>query len=494
MRRERTRGKTSAFARAAATVALVLPLAVITAACSDSVTAAQTPPAVRIGAIYNLTGGQAALDGPSLDGARLAVDRINARGGLLGRRVELLERDGQTNEKDVSRAAASLVASGCSAIIGLSDTDQVLAAAPIAARAGVPFVTSGATSPLLPTEVPNWLFLACFGDNAQAAASAQYASEQLGARTAAILYDRKLDYTRLLARYFGRSFRAQGGNVLVTADYEKPGQAVLRLTEGASGPDDEEAAASEDESGSDEGASSSGDESGSSDESGSGDESGSSDESGSGDATSEGEPAAGGESTGQGESEASGEGGSQQSESAAGTDSALPLAAQADVLFVAAAPEDAARLVRRLRAAGYRQPVMGGDSFDSAGLVKMAEKTGGKIYYTTHAGSGMSSASRAVRRFDANYRSAYGRAPQNAFAALGYDAVGLVASAIRRADSVKPSEVRDALQATRHYPGVTGTLSYAGDDRVPHKKVTLVCVGRRPVVVAQFTPGYVAEP
>ena len=465
--RERTRGRTSAVVRAAATAALVLPLAVITAACSDSVTAArQTPAPVRIGAIYNLTGGQAALDAPSLDGARLAVDRINAQGGLLGRRVELLERDGQTDEEDVRRAAASLVASGCSAIIGLSDTDQVLAAAPIAARAGVPFVTSGATSPLLPADVPNWLFLACFGDNAQAAAGAQYASEQLGARTTAVLYDRKLDYTRLLARYFQRSFRAQGGSVLVTADYEKARDAVQRLADGATGPG-EESSSSEGESGT-------GDEDGSS-AAGSGSDSGS--------------------GSGSGEGGESGKGGADDSGSgAAANGSGTTRAAEADVLFVAAAPEDAARLVRRLRAAGYRQPIMGGDSFDSEGLITSAEKTGGKVYYTTHAGVGMSSASRAVRRFDAFYQAAYGRPPQNAFAGLGYDAVGLVAAAIRRADSVKPSEVRDALQATRHFPGVTGTLSYAGDDRVPLKKVTVVCVGRRPVVVAQFTPGYVAEP
>ena len=137
---------------------------------------------------------------------------------------------------------------------------------------------------------------------------------------------------------------------------------------------------------------------------------------------------------------------------------------------------------------------MGGDSFDSASLIQAAEKTGGKVYYTTHAAVGMSSASRAVRRFDASFQAAYGRPPQNAFASLGYDAVDLVASAIRRADSVKPSKVRDALQATRHFPGVTGTLSYDGKDRVPRKKVTIVCVGRRPVVVAQFTPGYVPRP
>ena len=478
--------------RAAAAAALVLPLVAL-AACADAPTPAKATPApVRIGAIYNLTGDQSSLDSPSLDGARLAVERINARGGLLGRRVELLERDGQTNEADVRRAAASLVASGVSAIVGLSDTDQVLAAAPIAARAGVPFVTSGATSPRLPRQVPDWLFLACFGDNAQAAASAQYATDQLGARTAAVVYDRDLEYTRLLAKYFQRSFRAQGGQVVVTADYKDASHAVDRLR-GQAEPADEQTT-------SDDGDSSSG---GSSTGASSGSASGSSDKS-----ESDGGESGDGEKSGEASGSESGGGASESSSptasssptttatapTAGATSARKDPAATADVLFVAAGPEDAAAIVRSLRRAGYRQPIMGGDSFDSKALIQAAEKTGGKVYYTTHAAVGMSSASNAVRRFDASFESAYGRPPQNAFAGLGYDAVGLVASAVRRADSVEPSKVRDAIQATRHYPGVTGTLSYDGKDRVPHKKVTIVCVGRRPVVVAQFTPGFVAGP
>ena len=449
MKRRRTRGRTSTFARAAVTAALVVPLLAVTAACGDPAPAARaTPLPVRIGAIYNLTGDQSALDSPSLDGARLAVERINARGGLLGRRVELLERDGQTSAANVRRAAASLVASGVTAIVGLSDTDQVLAAAPIAARAGVPFVTSGATSPRLTEQVPDWLFLACFGDNTQAAASAQYASDRLGARTAAVLYDKDMDYTRLLAKYFTRSLRAQGGRVLVSADFENASHAVQRLDDGGSS---REGAASEEGAGRQAAA-----------------------------------PTRRAAASRRAESRAA---------SRAGRRPTRPnQAATADVLFVAAGPEDAPRIVRDLRAAGYRQPIMGGDSFDSAALISAAEKSGGKVYYTTHSAVGMNTASNAVRRFDASFQAAYGRPPQSAFAGLGYDAVGLVASAVRRADSAEPSKVRDAIQATRHYPGVTGTLSFDGEDRVPRKKVTVVCVGRRPVVVAQFTPGFVADP
>jgi len=474
MTRKRTRGRTSAFVRSAATSTLVVPLAVVLVACGAAATAAKpTPPPVRIGAIYNLTGAQSPLDAPSLDGARLAVDRINAHGGLMGRRVELLERDGQTNKDEVRRAAASLVASGCSAIIGLSDTDQVLAAAPIAASAGVPFVTSGATSPKLPEQVPNWLYLACFGDNAQAAASAQFATDQLGARTAAIVYDKDTDYTRLLAKYFERSFRAQGGKVLATADFTKPAQAVRRL-EGADAPgvatgsDTASSGASEAQSSSTQGESQS-----------SGSDAGGT--SSSGESSSTVQPVSGGAS-------------GSESGSAARRRSSVSAAASADVLFVAAGPDDAADMVSRLRAAGFDQPIMGGDSFDSPTLISAAVKTGGKVYFTTHAAVGMSSASRAVRRFDASYQAAYGRPPENAFAALGYDTVDLVAAAIKRADSVRPAAVRDAIQATRHFPGVTGSLSFDANGRVPSKKVTVVCVGRRPVVVAQFTPGFVPQP
>ena len=257
--------------------------------------------------------------------------------------------------------------------------------------------------------------VACFGDNAQAAASAQYAVEQLGARSAAVLYDSELDHTRVLRRYFERSFRAQGGHVLASAGYKPADDDAVALL---------------------------------------------------GDAAEE-----------------------RRGRHADGRS-----AADADVLFVAAAPDEAAALVRGLRRAGYDQPIMGGDSFDSDALVHTAEATGGKVYFTTHVALGVSSASLAARRFDASFEAVYGRPPQNAFAGLGYDAVGLVAAAIRRAESVEPQAVRDAIQTTQRYRGVTGTLSYRGDDRVPLKRVTMVCVGRRPVVVAQFTPGYVSEP
>ena len=139
-----------------------------------------------------------------------------------------------------------------------------------------------------------------------------------------------------------------------------------------------------------------------------------------------------------------------------GGESAMPLRAQ--LLFVAAGPDDAGPLVCKLRAAGYRQPIMGGDSYDSPELISTAEETGGGVYFATHAAFGLAHSTIAMRKFTTWYRSAYGRPPENAFAGLGFDAVNLVAKAILRAKSADPRKVRDALLETRGFDGVSGGL------------------------------------
>ena len=69
---------------AAATVAIAVTAGLAACGGAQVVIQQASPEPIHIGALYNLTGSQASLDGPSLDGARLAVDRINADGGLLG--------------------------------------------------------------------------------------------------------------------------------------------------------------------------------------------------------------------------------------------------------------------------------------------------------------------------------------------------------------------------------------------------------------------------
>jgi branched-chain amino acid transport system substrate-binding protein len=177
---------------------------------------------VVIGAVYDLTGSQAPLDVPSATGARLAAEQVNRNGGVLGRHVDLVVVDG-ASEPDVAhtRTAELLKSHPTTAgVVGLSDTNMVLAAAPVAAAAERVFLTSGATSPELPARVPQWLFLACFGDNVQAAAAAEWIFGTRGARTASIAYSTTNDYTRLLQRYFTTRFQQLGGRIVSTVGYD----------------------------------------------------------------------------------------------------------------------------------------------------------------------------------------------------------------------------------------------------------------------------------
>lgn len=400
--------------RASAAAAALTAVGIVAGCAEGEIEAGSSPQPIRIGAVYNVTGPDAPFDTPALDGVRLAVDRINAGGGLLGSRVELLERDAQSDPATARRATHSLVDAGVAAIVGLSDAGQVLAAAPVAAQAGIPFITSGAGTPTLPDQVPDWLFLACYGDNAQAAAGAQYALKRLRARHAAVVYDSSREPETLLARYFTESYAAQGGAVVTSIGLD-----------GSAGELD---------------------------------------------------GFAGGEALG-----SDPDGGKRRGSAPA-------------LVYLAVAADDAGALVRRLRGSGYTGVIMGGAGFEDRLVRQAAAATGGDVVFTSHAPLGLAAEASAAGRFTHWYEAAYGRAPENTHACLGFDAIELVAAAIVTARSAEPSAVRAALLATQDFAGVTGTLSYAGGTRVPRKEVTVIEVGRRERVAATFVPGDVPQP
>jgi branched-chain amino acid transport system substrate-binding protein len=143
-----------------------------------------------------------------------------------------------------------------------------------------------------------------------------------------------------------------------------------------------------------------------------------------------------------------------------------------DVLFFSGLPSEAGQLVRQARAAGLTQPILSGDGFDTPLIGQVAGGLADDVYYSTHVA--LDSRAPRVRRFVAAYRRRYKRAPENAFAALGYDTMRLIANAIHRARSAEPGAIRRALAATRGFRMVTGTLSYAPGRRTPVKPVAVL--------------------
>jgi branched-chain amino acid transport system substrate-binding protein len=100
-----------------------------------------------------------------------------------------------------------------------------------------------------------------------------------------------------------------------------------------------------------------------------------------------------------------------------------------------------------------------------------------------------------MQQFIADYETEYGVPPETAFAALAYDAVMLIASAIERADSAKQKDIAGALERTGDFPGVTGSISFAPGVHIPDKEVTIVhIVGDERTLAAIIQPQGVPAP
>jgi branched-chain amino acid transport system substrate-binding protein len=362
---------------------------------------------IKIGMIYNMTGAQASLDAPSANGAKLAAKEINAAGGVLGKQIELISYDGKTDAETIGKAATQLATSDkVVAMLGFSDSDMVMAAAPIAAKSGIMFVTSGATSPKLPAQVPDYLFLACFGDNVQAAAAAEYAYKNLNAKTVYLLIDKGMEYTMLLGKYFKERFTELGGKV-VLEDYYQTGD----------------------------------------------------------------------------------------KDYSAQITKAKALKPAPDILFISSGPDDVGTIVKQFRDGGVKQPIFGGDGYDTPLLVQIAGAGADNVYFTTHSLMDSEAGTPAAKKFIADYKAEYKTDPENAFAGLGYDTVKLIADSITRSKSTDPKAIRDALQTTKGLAGVTGTITFEKGNPIPQKGVALIQVKNgKLVLAAEVVPEKVPAP
>jgi branched-chain amino acid transport system substrate-binding protein len=204
--------------------AVVLALVAV-AACSTAATPAGgggggTGDTIKIGGGFALTGDESALDLPAANGAKLAVKQINAAGGVLGKQIEFIVHDSQYKMDVTAQTAKQFVEQDkVPLMIGYTDTDSVLASGPTFQTAKIPFITVGATSPKIPTQVGDMMFLACFGDNVQAAVGAEYAFKEFG-KNAYFLWDKGVEYTTLLGGYFKSRFTELGGTIALEDSYD----------------------------------------------------------------------------------------------------------------------------------------------------------------------------------------------------------------------------------------------------------------------------------
>jgi branched-chain amino acid transport system substrate-binding protein len=360
---------------------------------------------IKVGVVMGLTGPWASIDTPALNGVKLAAEEINKAGGVLGRPIELKVVDTKADEGETVAAVIRLIENEkVSALIGYCDTHWVNIAAPLAREYGVPFITPGATHPRIPERTGAWL--ACFGDNAQAAAIAEYAVKDLGLKRGAIWVDTAVDFSVAVCAYFADALKHYGGEVVYEDYFEITwtdfSSMVARLKEYQ-----------------DQG--------------------------------------------------------------------------KVDFVYVGAIPDNCGVIVKQIRDGGVTIPIFGEDGFDTPLLVQTGGAAAEGVVFSTH--MSLEDPSPIVQKFKSDYQAMFGNPPENAFAALGYDAMKLLARAIEIVGTDDPKKIPEGLAQIKDFQGVSGTVSYEAGSQVPNKSVAVIEVkDGKFVTVKQITPEYLPDP
>lgn len=179
---------------------------------------------IKIGVVAPLTGDVATFGQSTKNAVLLAMEQLNAKGGLLGKKVALQIEDDKNDPTETASAVKKLISQDkVVAIVGSVASKCTLAGAPIAQENKIPMISPTSTAESV-TKVGDYISRACFIDPFQGKVGAKFALDNLKAKTAASLYDLGNDYTKGLAENFEAAFKAGGGQVLDTETYSKGDQ------------------------------------------------------------------------------------------------------------------------------------------------------------------------------------------------------------------------------------------------------------------------------
>jgi branched-chain amino acid transport system substrate-binding protein len=330
----------------------------------DAGTAAGSSAPIKVGEFASLTGKEAAFGQSSHKGTALAIDEINAAGGVLGRKLDLIYEDNRTMPGESASIVKKLISRDkVVAILGEVATGRSLEAAPICQQNGIPQISPSSTNPRV-TQMGDYIFRVCFTDEFQGKLLADFAvGARMKAKKVAILTDVSAPYSVGLAKYFREPFVKAGGTVVLEQKFnsgDKDFKAQLTAIK----------------------------------------------------------------------------------------------AATPDAIFAPCYYTEAGLIAVQARQLGINVPLFGGDGWEAPELIQIGGAAMEGTYYSTHYSAEDSSP--AVQSFVKKFKAKYNNEVPDAMAALGYDSAYVLADAIKRAGSTDGSKIRDALAATKDFPGVTG--------------------------------------
>lgn len=179
---------------------------------------------IKIGANLELSGAVASYGSSINDGAKLAIDEINADGGINGKKIEYVAVDNKSDNAEAVTAAIRLAEQEkVVAMLGPATSGNATAIVQTAGQFKVPMVTASGTAETVTVngdgKVNDYAFRTCFIDPFQGIVAANFASEELQAKNVAIYMDSTSDYAKGLAASFKKQIEENGGKVVKEEAY-----------------------------------------------------------------------------------------------------------------------------------------------------------------------------------------------------------------------------------------------------------------------------------
>ena len=336
--------------------------------CGGKESASET---IKIGVLNEMTGNNASYGTSVTNGVKMAVDEINEKGGVLGKKVELIIADNKSEPAESANAMTKLVGNKVAAVIGTFTSSNTISAANVANSAKMPYVAAGATNPKVTIDektgkVRDFVFRVCFIDPFQGTVAANFISQDLKKSSAAIIVDNSSDYSKGLAEFF--KIAAQKNNIKILSEEaylqkDQDFKAILTKIK----------------------------------------------------------------------------------------------TQNPDVIYVPGYYEEVGKIIKQARELGITATFLGGDGWDSPKLVEIAGAGAlNNSFFSNHYSADSDDAD--SKAFVEKYTKKYNQKP-DAPAVLGYDNLYVVIDAIKRANSIEPDKVKDALAKTKDLKAITGVLT-----------------------------------
>lgn len=197
--------------------ALLLAASLLVFSCTKKVNENE----ILIGSYSSNTGATATFGVYQLRGTEMAVNEINAAGGVNGKQIKLINYDNKSDSDETLAVVNRLITQDkVVAILGEATSGRSKIGAQVAQQNKVPMLTSSATNPDV-TKVGNYIFRACFIDPFQGYVMAKFMTETLKLKKAAIMRDIKSDYSVGLSDNFTAKLKEMGGEIVADVSYQE---------------------------------------------------------------------------------------------------------------------------------------------------------------------------------------------------------------------------------------------------------------------------------